>query len=707
MSKFLLRRLGVADDPSQNKPTLQGCLEAVLEQSDLLMQEVLGGLVSALVPVKDRVNPVLGDSTRAAITLLGERASEVNAAFANALRAAVFGGNIQRQVAQPLVRFDDFQFLEEEQIDANIESAMSQQDVLLAVEDVLPPLNALVSSLMGWSSVQAHLNPLRPESFVYALRESISPHLPADSAVVMTLASGRLGVSLRQLYQEICLWLKSQGVEPVPVSVAVPGSAVAHTLLTLDKLRSLLAGDLDPEPATLGGGDFMYTVPASLEALQDMKMVEPMLKRLVARGATNADPALADRSRSKALGQELGKEVVRLMLENLGRDARLLPRVRQSLQSLEPALLKLAQFDPRFFSDRQHPARQLMDKITHRGLAFTSDDDPAVEPFLAAFDRSVQTLGAGSCGAHSFARELRKLEDGWNREEQLQRQQAEEAARSLVRAEQRNLLAARLAADFTQRTLDKRVPEPVVAFLRGPWAQVVAEAQLGSAGATDDLSAFEALVDDLIWSVQVKLARRNRARLVHMVPGMLTRMRQGLQRIDYPQDRITAFFDELVTFHEKAFESVRSLPPGSRIENVVDRVQPLPQAEAGLPDDLWMAEAEAQDSGYFEEVAELSAHSAEFSTWPQDALTAGSWFDLDLGQGWVRAQLSWTSPHRTLFMFISGAGTAHSMSLRTLNRLSSQEKIRFVSDGRVIEQVLDAVAQAALVNDMRHAASGS
>ena len=37
---------------------------------------------------------------------------------------------------------------------------------------------------------------------------------------------------------------------------------------------------------------------------------------------------------------------------------------------------------------------------------------------------------------------------------------------------------------------------------------------------------------------------------------------------------------------------------------------------------------------------------------------------------WVRAQLTWCSPHATLFMFTSIGGTAHSMSRRTLDRLA-------------------------------------
>jgi hypothetical protein len=66
---------------------------------------------------------------------------------------------------------------------------------------------------------------------------------------------------------------------------------------------------------------------------------------------------------------------------------------------------------------------------------------------------------------------------------------------------------------------------------------------------------------------------------------------------------------------------------------------------------------------------------------------------------WVRAQLTWASPHRTLFMFISGKGLAHSMSRRTMDRLRNRGLMRVVAESHVVDNALDGVAQTALRND--------
>ncbi len=735
MKKYLLRRLGVAHEIGNTKPTLSACIDAVLEQCDPLLDDVLEGLKSMLkVGGGKTLHAKLHPVRQVTVERLLARSAELKAVFRVELRSAVYGGGSFRKPNISPVRFDDFQFLEEEQIDANIELAVNEQEVTRSVEAVLPNLNALISNLMGWSSVQAHLNPLKPEAFVHALREAFVQVVPEDEArlSVMAPAAGLLGSALDQMYRELIEWLKSQGVEPVPMygptthpfglTSSAPASSVSRSLLTLDKLRRLLSGELDPRPAAAGNADFTHTVPASFLALEDMKLVEPMLKRLSERavvadaGAGQPRPRARASAREalqgKALGEELGQEVVRLMLENLMQDRRLLPGVRQLVLSMEPLLQRMSQQDSRFFADRKHPARVFLDRMTHRSLAFQSEEAPGYARFRQNMENAISALLGSEGSAATFERVLQKLDEAWGQEDHLHKQAAAEAARGLMHVEQRNMLAQRLAQEFVQRMTFKNAPDIVVAFLRGPWAQVVAEYQLRSAGGSDDAEGYLALVDDLIWSVQPRLVRKNRARLVELVPLMLVKIRQGLALVDHPEERIPPFFDALIDIHEQAFDNAKyvthrdaqNAPPAGG-----------PQAITGLEtpeDDPWLAEMEAEDSGFFNgqqvsrkvaaepsEVADQALHDA----WSAESLRTGSWVDMALGSEWVRAQLSWASPHRTLFMFLSASGMTHSMSRSTMDRLRGLGLIRLVSDGHVMDNALDAVAREALRNDVKNA----
>lgn len=733
MSKFILRRMGVSHDSGLYQPTLQACLDAVLEQGEPLMEEVLTGLHAATTSVMGKVAAINDAKTRSAILALSANAAQVRRSYAAHLRQIVVGGSGAESAGKQPMHFDDFQFLDAKQLDANIEAAHCLQSVMMGVEEGLPKFNAMMSRLMGWSSVQGHLNPLKPEAFSGALRTCMEEFVE-DQTIrtrMIGVASGLLGIGLNSLYREVVDSLRSQGVEPVQMTAIkttglwnptqAQDSTVARTMLTMDKLRRLLCGELAPAPAPTDQIDFAVTIPASLEALQDMRLVESMMKRLSERagkktGTSAGDAAapvagavVADNevSQRKHLGEQLGREVVLLMLENLMKDRRLLPQVRDSLQALEPVLIKLSQSDGRFFSERHHPARVFLDRMTHRSLAFANEAAPGYAAFQKTFNNAVRVLCTGPGEASAFARILQKIDEGWSEEETGHQQRATDAARGLLKAEQRNVLARGHSKQFALRMANMQVPHFVAAFLRGPWAQVVAEAQLNLTGGSVDPGGYLALVDDLLWSVQPQLIRNNPARLLATMPDLLATMRKGLLLISYPQERMSSFFDALISFHEKELELPHAAEARSS-ESLAELAGNKAQDEA--TESFWMPPREAADSGFMDalsvsqpiaEDARDAAPSEDRRVWQVDLLTMGAWVDLMVGAEWVRAQLTWASPQRSLFLFISGTGSTHSMSRNTLDKLKEAGRIRLVTEGRVMDRALDAVAQVALDNELR------
>lgn len=154
MKKFLLRRIGVADDRSSARPSLHDCMEVVLLQADTLMGDVLEGLAASTNKTKSK--STFGDHSpvcTTAIDLLRSQASAVKQTFMAQLRRGVYYSGTPDSAAQPLVRFEDLQLLDGKQIDASIEFALAQQEVSRCVDDVLPSLDALISSLLGWITV--------------------------------------------------------------------------------------------------------------------------------------------------------------------------------------------------------------------------------------------------------------------------------------------------------------------------------------------------------------------------------------------------------------------------------------------------------------------------------------------------------------------------------------------------------------------------
>jgi hypothetical protein len=724
MAKMLPMRLGVADDPTALQPSLNDCLSTTLQHAATLAADVVQGLVRGAAPSGPQSVPAFQQpGIRQAIVALEAEAAAVHATFAEELSRLVYEGGGKEQVHAEVLRYEDLQLFGDAELDQSIEVARAQQEVSLAVDDVLPTLDSLVSTLLGWRTIQPGLNPIRPDVFVRALQSTLSRHVP-DAAIRETLiapAAGVMGVKLHRLYRELSDWLLSTGVEPaVPVggklqqgsgaTGAPTAGSMTKTLLTLDRLRKLLAGDFDV-PA--GKPEFLHTVPASMALLQELKQVDTLVKRLEQRPkpapAQPPQPVAAHEAAPiPRLGHQLGEEVLRLMFDTLAQDERLVPAYKEELRKLQPAVQRLAQQDSRFFSDRTHPARQFLDRVTQRSLAFKSEDEEGWKRFVETVRYASRWLTESKViDADTFGELLDHLQKVWTEHDQTLRQRREEAARALLHAEQRNLLAQKLAADFDQATEGLDVAPFVVDFLKGSWAQVVAEAQLSCTDGSDDPFGYRALVDDLVWSVQKSTAQRRRAnRLAQMVPMLVAKIREGLERIAYPPELTQRFFDNLGALHAAALQGAQEAAR-KRAEEIESAPRPLDSAEAAEP---WLADSEVQESGWLDQDSLLPedfvaadvppAAGAEPVAAGAGELRTGTWAELMVEGQWTRVQLTWASPHGTLFMFTALAGTAHSMSRRTLERLRSQGALRVIADRPVVDDALDQVAKAALKNSL-------
>ena len=725
MAKMLPMRLGVADDPTALQPSLNDCLSATLQQAAPLMGDVVQSLVRGAQPGggPQSIPAFQAAEIKAAVIALEAEATAVSATFFEELSRLVYEGGGKEQANTEVLRYEDLQLFGDDELDESIEVARAQQEVSIAVDDVLPALDSAVSTLLGWRTIQPGLNPVRPEVFVRALQRTLAQHVPADATreVLITPAAGILGVKLRRLYRELSDWLLSTGVEPAEplggkpaqggAAPAPAAGTMAKTLLTLDRLRKLLAGDFDVPP---GKPEFLHTVPASMSLLQELKQVDALVKRLEQRPKapppTQAPQAVAHESgAAPRLGHQLGEEVLRLMFDTLAQDDRLLPAYKAELRKLQPAVQKLSQKDSRFFSDRTHPARQFLDRVTQRSLAFKAENEAGWPRFFETVQYATRWLTESKVvEADTFGEMLDHLQKLWGGHDQGVRHRREEAARALLHAEQRNLLAQKLAADFETATADLGVAPFVVDFLKGSWAQVVAEAQLSCTDGSSDPFGYRALVDDLVWSVQKSTSQRRRAnRLTEMVPALVAKVREGLERIDYPPELAQRFFDNLMALHSAALQDAQQ-EARQRARDIEAAPAEPPATEAGEP---WLAGAEAQESGWVDHESVLPQDfllSEQPMPAPAEApapaaageLRTGTWAELLVEGTWTRVQLTWASPHGTLFMFTALAGTAHSMSRRTMERLRSSGALRVVADRPVVDDALDQVAQAALKNSL-------
>ena len=701
------------------------------------------------------------------------------------------------------VQFDQLELMDDTQVLASVTLARMQQSALQAAEGQLAELNTLICSVLGMGTVRSEHNPLRPEAYINALKDVVAQTQVPFSVQQLwfNAMSSTLGLELRALYVAVGSQLRKQGV--VPVAYASPagfgghggalGAGSAHAsaaakrdvevglqtnpaplgedhsrpakvrvrgrdeaLLTLDKLRRLLSGELNPFPqlnrveqfaaqfawqfesgagAQAGSGHsdtgngsgtgFDATVPAALEALTEMKQVDRVVQSLEQRRATANGPQKpqphsiegqrqALRSNARDIAQALSLEVVTLMVDNMARDPRLLEPVCEVIRNLEPALLRLVLVDPRFFTDKQHPARRLLHELTHRSLAFESSATSGFDNFLSGVQAELGPLFQTPIeNADIFIAKLEALRALWSRDFRSTQREREVAVDVLQHAEARNLLAEKIAHGIVTHPDSAKVAPVVIDFLCGPWAQVVAQARIKQGSGSVVAERFEALVPAMLWSAHPELARSSPAKLTRVVPRLLATLREGLETIHYPATRTSLFLESLMAIHQKVFRAEAVLLGTLGVDvsapdiALPDRVHPV------LDGDPWIAPEEALASN-FVELQDSPADSLPVEI-PQSAdllggsgvgaiaecdFSLGIWVEMSVNGQWQRTQLTWASPHGTLFLFTGVFGVSQSMTRRSRDKLLATGRMRLVSGHALDEEALDAVAQTAMRNSV-------
>lgn len=728
------------------------------------------------------------DAFAVSAKLLLSREQDLRSAYPKALLAAFLNPELLKtdtpsRVAE--VNFDELELMDEVQVHSSVVMARAQQTALLAAEASLAELNTLICGVLGLKTVRPERNPLRPEIYVSVLKEVVEQQNIAASVQLEWLASMSiaLGQELREMYAALSAKLKGRGVvaagyavrpnagsgarralfdladahiQPAPLPTPVGASAratpkgpnvaaqqVPPTLLTLDKLRRLLAGELEASapaplqqfeqqfaqqfesglsPQSHEHAHFDATVPAALEALQEMRQVEQVVQRLEQRkqqppARGDASTANVDfmrnamRSGARGIAQALSLEVVTLMIDNIARDARLLEPVQALVARLEPAYLRLSLIDARLFTDKYHPARVLLQEITHRSLAYRSTTATGFQAFKDELDAALEPLLTSPIeSAAPFEAVLVQLQTQWQRAAKMSAQTQAEAVEVLQHVEQRNVLSEKIARDIISHRDAASVPVVVIEFLCGPWAHVVAQARIITGSGSSNADKYQALISALLWSTHPELTRKNIAKLTRLVPLLLSTLREGLDTIKYPSTKAVAFLESLMGLHQQAFRA-GDQSAAVRLSSEAPIVLPVHTLPV-LNDDPWVAPEEARASNFVElqemDAAEKPLASASplvAATDTGDAISAddlplGSWVELQVDGQWVRTQLTWASPYGTLYLFTSAIGTSQSMTRRSRDRLIAAGNLRVISGAPVVDGALNAVAQMALRNSM-------
>ncbi len=353
-------------------------------------------------------------------------------------------------------------------------------------------------------------------------------------------------------------------------------------------------------------------------------------------------------------------ELVAMLFDFVLARRELRSEIKVLLGRLQIPMLKAAMVDRGFFSRKNHPGRQLLNRLADAGLGWSPDegvDDPLfrkIQDVIEHISRDfVDDLGI-------FTVALVDLEQ-FVAEQELDARPTIEAETADALAADRHITAVIEAKQAVESRMSQHaLPEPVKEFIEVAWQPHLQDAllELGRDSA-EYTKAVEAL-DELIWSVTPKEQPAERAQLSQRVPSLVRRLREGLKSLS--DETIAPFFDKLFEVHS-------GLLRGARPEYVEPEALPEPSNDPS-----------------FDPFRELVKQ-----------MERNQWIEMSDEKGALTyAKLAWMSPQGTTFLFTTRHGRkAASLSPDELADWFRTDKARMIESEPIVDRALAGMFQTA------------
>lgn len=510
------------------------------------------------------------------------------------------------------------------------------------------------------------------------------------STGAMHLASGYAGVDdsgwTSSAMQYMPMPAGGQGFALPPgssVGLGMLARARHRALDAMNQLRQVLSQPAVGMTGLVSGVSMAPMPPASAalaQALQEQQMLATQLQTQfpVTAGPVMAVPAMdyspaaigqlvnlvrersADwKEKAETKGEKATIEVVALMFQSILSEDRLPPSIRVWFARLQVPVLRVALAEPQFFSDLNHPARKLIDRMGSCVMGFdaSSINGNALETEIR---RVVQVIEQyPETGQKVFALVLREFEDFLSKH-LAQNQSTAKITSVAQQVEQKETLAVQYTIELRNMLTDMPVREEVRDFLFKSWADVLAMATVRYGAKDARAMRFKQAASELVWSASAKPSRQERSRVIQGLPVLLQTLREGLELISVSGDEQAAVVKVLTDTLAQAFMSKTAAIPAERIDAMAKRLSELEKyiSEDGKLDDLPLS-SESIEMMLGVDTADLNVISntdtpvePAMLEWAQ-SLESGRWFTLDHNGARVQVQYVWRSRRKHLHLFAS------------------------------------------------------
>jgi Protein of unknown function (DUF1631) len=351
-------------------------------------------------------------------------------------------------------------------------------------------------------------------------------------------------------------------------------------------------------------------------------------------------------------------ELVAMLFDFVLARRELRDEIKVLLGRLQIPMLKAAMVDRGFFSRKNHPGRQLLNRLADLGIGWNPEegaDDSVFTKIREVVDKInrdfVDDLGIFTAALVDVEQFIAELE--------LDAQPAIEAETKEAETADKHFVALQTAKEaIDQRVSQHALPEPVKEFIEVAWQPHLQDALLEEGKDSKTYEDAVGALDELIWSVSPKEHSAERVQLGKRLPSLVKRLRSSLKTIS--DDALNPFFDKLFEVHAGLLKG-----------NKPAYVEPEPIEEV----------EEDVDFDPFVELVKRMERNA--------------WIEISDDKGALTyAKLAWISPQGTTYLFTTRHGRkAASLSPQELAEWFRTDKARMIESEPIVDRALAGMFQ--------------
>ncbi|HHH36283.1 MAG TPA: DUF1631 domain-containing protein [Gammaproteobacteria bacterium] len=404
-------------------------------------------------------------------------------------------------------------------------------------------------------------------------------------------------------------------------------------------------------------------------------------------------------------------DVISMIFDYILDDKTLPAFVKAMIARLQIPILKVAIIDRRFFSRKDHPARQLLNELAYAGVGWVEESDAAKDRLYEKMESVIMRV------LHEFDSDITIFEtllDDFRRfVEEEKRRFAEAQERIREEAEHRARVRQEATAEMVNRIRDRQLPDEVRDFLMTTWRRVLIQVTLEEGGDSPERQRILQAMDDLVWSLSDEAMGEGRRKLLLILPLMLEALREGMQRLSAGEEEIEAVMDMLGRHHlrrlQPEHDDRRSTAPQPPKEDDIDRLIREMNADIDtLPElsdeDLVLLDEDdrpSRENGAFERLLAEMGVDPEVDSGPriEDEYTAlvrglelGAWVELETNGATSRLKLAWKGDEFTSFSFMNRqCKVVAELPLYALAEEFRRGRATVIDDVALFDRALDGV----------------